>query len=243
MSEIQLQYALSDATYLVDVYKYFKKSLKKNGRLHWMDEETAVLSNPQTYQNDPYTAWQKLRHRSHNAHYLTILRELCAWRELRAQRKNTPRQSLVKDECLLNIAAVCPTCIEDFNQIRNIRKDIVQGKLAQEIIEVIINSKKIPTSQYVKIPKEQSVSNAQAALFELLRLLLKMTAQSSGVAAKLIASEDDLKNFCSSPNCENPILKGWRKELFGDKALALHEGRLSIRYDNIKHRIDIHIDE
>ena len=243
LTETQLQYAMSDATYLVDVYKYFKKNLQENGRLHWVDEETAILSSPETYQNDPYSVWQKLKHRSHNAHYLTVLRELCAWRELRAQNKNTPRQSLVKDDCLLNIAAVCPTCIEDFEQIRNIRKDIVQGKLAQEIIEVIQNCEQIPVSQYVKLPKEQNVTASQASLFELLKLLLKMTAQSSGVAAKLIASDDDLKNFSAGKDKNTPFLKGWRKEIFGNKALALREGRLSIRYDNIKHNIDIHIDE
>lgn len=243
LTETQLQYAMSDATYLVDVYKYFKKNLQENGRLHWVDEETAILSSPETYQNDPYSAWQKLKHRSHNAHYLTVLRELCAWRELRAQNKNTPRQSLVKDDCLLNIAAVCPTCIEDFEQIRNIRKDIVQGKLAQEIIEVIQHCEQIPVSQYVKLPKESTVSALQASLFELLKLLLKMTAQSSGVAAKLIASDDDLKNFSAGKDKNTPFLKGWRKEIFGNKALALREGRLSIRYDNIKHNIDIHIDE
>lgn len=241
LSDNQLEYALSDATHLVNIYKHFQQTLKNNGRLHWLDEETAILTSPQTYQVDPYNMWQKIKHRSHNVRYLTILRELCAWRELRAQRKNTPRQSLIKDECLLNIAAVCPTCIEDFELIRNIRKDVVKGKLAQEIIDVIIASKKIPSEQYVKLPKEKTVSNTRAALYELLKLLLKITSQNSGVVAKLIATDDDLKNFSAYNDKNNPILKGWRKELFGNQALALREGQLSISYDNIKHHIDIKI--
>lgn len=242
LSENQLKYALSDATHLVNVYKYFQQTLKQNGRLHWMDEETAVLSSPQTYHTDPYCVWQKVKHRSHNAHYLTVLRELCAWRELRAQKKNTPRQSLIKDEGLLNIAAVCPECVEDFDKIRNIHKDIAKGKLGQEIIEVIRHCKQIPPEQYVVPPKERSVSAANSALYELLKLLLKITSQNSGVVAKLIASDDDLKKFSAGRDKNNPILKGWRRELFGNQALAVREGRLSIRYDASRRRMDIHID-
>lgn len=243
LSETQLEYALSDATYLVDIFKYFRQTLQQNGRSHWMDEETFILSSPQTYENDPYTMWQKLRHRSHNPHYLTVLRELCAWRELRAQKKNTPRQSLIKDECLLNIAAVCPTCIEDFEKIRNIHKDVAKGKLGQEIIAVINECEKIPENKYVKLPQEVSLSHTCAALYELLKLLLKITSQESGVVAKLIASDDELKQFSGFHDKNNPILKGWRKELFGNKALALRDGRLHIGYDNKHRHIDIHIDE
>lgn len=241
LSENQLEYALSDVTHLVNIYKFFQQSLQESGRLHWLDEENDILSSPQTYQVDPYSIWQKLRHRSHNSHYLTILRELCAWREIRAQKKNTPRQSLIKDECLLNIAAVCPTCIEDFEQIRNIRKDIIKGKLAQEIIDVIISCQNIPTENYVKPIKEENIPNNRAALYELLKLLLKITSQKSGVVAKLIASDEDLKKFASYKDKHNPILKGWRKELFGNQALALRNGQLSISYDNIKHHININI--
>lgn len=243
LSETQLRYAMSDATYLVDIYKHFQKTLQDNGRLHWLDEEAAILSNPQTYIVDPYSAWQRIKHRSHNPHYLTILRELAAWREIRAQKKNTPRQSLVKDETLLNIAAVCPVCVEDFAQIRNLRSDIAKGKLAQEIIDVIKAAQDIPPSAYVRLPKEDTVSNSRASLYELLKLLLKITSQHSGVVAKLIASDNDLKKLSASGDKNNPILKGWRRELFGNQALALREGRLNIGYDPIKHKIDIRISE
>lgn len=243
LSETQLEYALCDATYLVNIYKYFRQHLQQSGRMHWLDEETSLLASPQTYENNPYNMWQKLKHRSHNPHYLTILRELCAWRELRAQKKNTPRQSLIKDECLLNIAAVCPTCPEDFDKIRNIHKDIAKGKLGKEIIDVIRMCEKLPPEKYVTLPKETTVSNTRAALYELLKLLLKITSQNSGVVAKLIASDEDLKKFSAYQDKNNPILKGWRKELFGHLALALREGNLSIRYDNVHHHIDIQTDK
>ena len=149
---------------------------------------------------------------------------------------------MIKDECLLNIAAVCPTCLEDFDKIRNIRQDIVKGKLAQEIIDVITACQQLTPEQYVKVPKENTGNNTCTPLFELLKLLLKITSQQSGVVAKLIASDDDLKKFSTYHDKENPILKGWRKELFGNQAIALREGRLCIKYDNQHHHIDIHIE-
>ncbi len=237
LDQTQLTYALSDVTHLVNIYCYLKNELTSNGRLHWLDEEAELLKNPETYIVHPQEAWQKIKHRSHNSHFLTILRELAAWREERAQRKDTPRQSIIKDDCLLNIAAVCPTEIEELNQIRNIRKEIVAGKLGTEMIEVIKKAQTITPDQYVKIKKDKPISNGCAALYELLKLLLKIVSQNSGVVPKLIASDEDLRRFASFKDRGNPILKGWRKELFGDKALALREGKLSICYDNAKHSI------
>ena len=243
LSNSQLEYALSDATHLVNIYKFLKQHLKQTGREHWIDEENSTLSSPQTYQNNPYDMWQKLKHRSHNTRYLTILRELCAWRELRAQNKNTPRQSLIKDDCLLNIAAVCPETIEDFDKIRNIHKDVAKGKLGKEILDVIQSCQNITPDQYVKLHKETKTTSSSMALYELLKLLLKITSQNSGVVAKLIATDDDLKNFSSYQDKNNPILKGWRKELFGHQALALRDGLLRIGYNKNKHCIDIQIDK
>ena len=118
----QLEYALSDVTHLVNIYTFLQNKLAETGRLHWLDEEIAILKSPDTYIVRPEDAWQKIRHRSHNSKVLTILRELAAWRERRAQNKNTPRQSIIKDDCLINIAAACPTSKEELEKIRNIRK-------------------------------------------------------------------------------------------------------------------------
>ncbi len=235
----QLQYALSDVTHLIPIYEHLKTELENTGRLHWVDEEAEILTNPETYIVHPQDAWQKIKHRSHNARFLTILRELAAWREERAQKKDTPRQSIIKDECLLNIAAACPHTLEEMEEIRNIRKDILVGKLAVEILEVMNKAQEIPSSQYVRPEKEKNVSGASLSLYELLKLLLKIKSQKSGVVAKLIASEEDLRKLSVFADKNNPVLKGWRFELFGKEALALREGRLTISYNPNKKAIDI----
>ena len=118
----QLEYALSDVTHLVPVYEHLRGKLAESGREHWLDEEFAALADPETYIVHPEDVWQKIKHRSHNGRLLTVLRELAAWRERRAQSKDTPRQSIIRDDCLLNIAAACPDCREDLEKIRNIRQ-------------------------------------------------------------------------------------------------------------------------
>ena len=235
----QLEYALSDVTHLVNIYTFLQNKLSETGRLHWLDEEIAILKSPDTYIVRPEDAWQKIRHRSHNSKVLTLLRELAAWRERRAQNKNTPRQSIIKDDCLINIAAACPTSKEELEKIRNIRKDVASGKLGDEILEIINIALQIPSSAYIKPEHDKPLPNGANALYELLRMLLKIRAPEQGVVAKLIASDEDLKNFAVSANENNPILKGWRLEIFGTDALALRKGELSITYNPSKHNIEL----
>jgi len=237
LDQNQLKYALSDVTYLVNIYLDLKTQLKNNGRLHWLDEEMEILKAPETYVVDPMEAWHKIKPRTHNPKMLTILRELAAWREERAQRKDLPRQNIIKDDLLINIAAVCPTTLEELALVRCIRKDIIEGKLGTEIMEVITAAKEIPPSQYVKASKDKQVPPGCAGLYELLKLLLKLTSLESGVVAKLIASDDDLKHFATFRDRSNPILKGWRRELFGNKALELRNGKLSFSYDTARQTV------
>ncbi|MFV0626708.1 MAG: ribonuclease D [Alphaproteobacteria bacterium] len=239
LSEKQLQYALSDVTHLRNVYINLKQKLEETERLHWLDEEMEILKKPETYSINPNDVWQKIKHRSHNVRFLTILRELAAWREKRCQRKNTLRQSLIKDEVLLNIVAIAPTTMEELSEIRNIRKDVLSGKLAEEILEVMVAAKKIKPEKYVVLPKEENNKNFSVALYELLKMLLKIVSQEEGVVAKLIATDDNLRDLSSLKDEDNPVLKGWRKKIFGTQALELREGKISIKYNKDKKTIDI----
>ena len=237
LDEKQLQYALSDVTHLVNLYIHFKQKLAENGRENWLESELDILRNPQTYEVNPYEVWHKIRHRSHNAKVLTFLRELAAWREKRAQSKNTPRQSIIKDDMLVNIAALCPQSVDELMQIRNMRKDVAQGKLGTEILEVLEKCKKIPTSAYVIPEKDKPLASGAQALYELLKLLLKIRAQEQGVVAKLIATDEDLKMLATFQDENCMALSGWRYDIFGREAVELRNGNVCIAYDKNKHGI------
>lgn len=227
LENIQLEYAISDVTHLIDIYKTFKDSPHTD----LLKEDFIEMANPETYLPNPKEAWKKIKHRSHHPYFLTILRELAQWRENRAIKKDMPRQTIIKDECLLNIAAICPQTMQDLEQIRNIRHDIIAGRLGEEILEVIKRAQKIDEKDYVVIEKETKNSSYCGNLLELLKLLLKIKSSDTGVVARLIANDENLKDFASFNDENNPILKGWRNKIFGKDALALRNGELKIGFD------------
>ena len=148
--------------------------------------------------------------------------------------------SYIKDEMLLTIASMCPHTQEELARIHNLRKDIAGGRLGKEIIEVIKKFETIPENKYVTPPPYKTPAGSNSALLELLKLLLKIISQQEGVVARLIASDEDLKNFSTFENDDdNPILKGWRREIFGQKATELRNGKLSLRYNPKTRRIDL----
>ena len=234
----QLNYAISDVTHLVKIYQHLKLKLINENRLDWISDELSALCDESLYKINPHNMWQKMRHRSHSAKFLTYLRELCAWRELRAINKDVPRQSFIKDDMLLNICSDCPTSKEDLCKVRGMRNDLAMGKIGDEIIEVIKNVKEMDEKDYVTVPVVREFGGAEGALLELLKLLLKIIAQQQKTVARIIASDDDLKSFCHDDLADVSFMHGWRHEIFGIKAKEMKEGKLSISYNPKTHIID-----
>ena len=230
LSAKQLDYAISDVTHLVHIYQFMKQKIAQNGREHWLDEEMAELLDKNNYETKPQEAWLKIRQHIRNRKYLTVLRELAAWREKRAQQKNLPRQTIIKDDCLLNIAAVAPHNLEELKQIRNMRSDILNGKLAQEILDVVCFAESLPRSEYAK-PKTEKKINYSQDLYELLRLLLVLISQKNETVPHIIAGDDELKLFAAGQDRGLKMLQGWRFDVFGRQASLLRQGKISIGYD------------
>ena len=233
----QLEYALRDVTFLIPCYEYLDKYLKENNRTDWIKEETEYLLNEELYIPQPDKMWLRIKHSAHSLQFLTVLKELAAWREKRAIKYNTPRKSLIKDEILVNIASCAPKTLEELANVRHIKPDIVKGKLGKEILEVVISALEKPADKNLKkIEKERhiSVSGNVAALLEVLKLILKIVSEQNNVVDFLIADDDNLRDIaCGNNDKTNPALKGWRYEVFGKYALDFRKGKSSIVYDNI----------
>ncbi|MCQ2740968.1 MAG: ribonuclease D [Alphaproteobacteria bacterium] len=234
LSENQLNYALSDVTHLVNLYQYLTEWLASHNRSDWIKEDLENLSNEALYKVEPYEIWKKMRHRSHSPLFLTVLRELAAWREQRAIDKNIPRHSFIKDDILINICMARPQTKEDLKAIRGIRPDLAQGKIGDEIIAVMEYINTLPKEAYVTPPPVKDFSGTDTALMELLKLLQKSVAQEQKITPHLICSEDDLKLFCQFQDDEVSFTKGWRYEIFGTFAAKLRDGKTAVAY-NPKH--------
>ena len=235
LNEHQLEYAGGDVSHLVNLYRYFKKQLQDSNRNDWIKDELDVIADPKTYVTEPDEAWLRIRFRSHNNKVLSNLKALAAWRELRAQEKNTPRQSIIKDDILTMIASAAPQNKDDLFKIRGMKSDIVNGKLGAEILETLSKVKVDPKLK--KLTEGENI-NFVPALVEMLKLLLRIVSQQQGVVARMIASETDLQKLSAGKDKNSPVLSGWRNEIFGQKALELRDGKLLIAYNPQKRDIE-----
>lgn len=239
----QLEYALRDVTFLIPCYQYLDRYLKENGREDWIREETEALCDESIYKVDPDNAWKKIHYTAHSLQFLTVLKELAAWRERRAVNHNVPRQNIIKDEMLLNVAAIAPKTIDDLLKARNIRPDIARGKLGAEMVNIVQQALSKPADKELRKAdrdKRVHIPGNAAALMEVLRLLLKIKSDQNGVVARLIASDQNLRDIaCGTKDEENKALQGWRYEFFGKEALDFRKGRSAIMYDTKEKKIVI----
>ena len=242
LDESQLEYALGDVTHLVGCYKYLKKYMEEHQRTDWIKEEIACLCNPDCYDIKCDEVWHKIKHNAHSPQFLAALKYLAQWRERRAQKFNTPRSSILKDDVLLNIASTFPKSVDELRQVRNLKSDIINGKLGAEIIEALQEASQNPMpAEVCKLDRKQDqhIPCNEHCLVEILKLLLKIKSQEAGVIARVIATDDDLKNIICNQKDKTPALQGWRYEIFGKYAEDLCKGKLAISYNPKKKQINL----
>jgi len=228
LSSAQIGYALSDVTYLRVVYEKLAAQLKANGRESWLEEEFAVVSNPATYELDPRDAWLRLKVRSGKSRFLAVVRELATYRELEARRRDIPRNRIMRDDVLLDIAARSPRNLKDLVKVRNISEQFATGRAGAEILEAVAKAMALSDEECPRIEQNRDTRQPHPAIVELLRVLLKQKSEKHQVAQKLIANSADLDAIAIADDADVAALRGWRKKLFGDDALALKTGRLAL---------------
>ncbi len=228
LSDQQITYAAGDVTYLRRVYEKLAERLEKEGRLSWVAEEMAVLTDPATYRLDPETAWQRLKPRTSNRRFLGALRAVAAWREHEAQRLNIPRGRVVKDESLMEIAAAAPTDATALARVRGFPKSMAEGKAGAALIAALQEAARLPDSALPEAVERRDGPKASPGLVALLKVLLQAKCEESNVAQKLVANSDDIDRLATEDSPDIPALHGWRREIFGEAALALREGRLAL---------------
>jgi ribonuclease D len=231
LSAAQLAYAAADVTHLRKIYTALDAKLRREGRLAWVAEEMGALADPATYLQDPETAWERLRPRTTNRRFLAVLQAIAAWREREAQRINIPRQRLVKDETLLEVAATTPETPADLARARGISEGFAKGRCGLGLIAAVKAGKEAPDDTLPEAPKDRAGPPASPALVALLKVLLAAKSEEHNVAPKLLASSDDLDRLAAGDSADVPALHGWRRDVFGDAALALKGGRLALGVD------------
>jgi ribonuclease D len=227
----QIAYAISDVTHLRDVYLALSADLKRRERAEWVSEEMEVLTSPDTYRLDPDSAWERLKTRVRKPKDLAVLIELAAWREREAQARDVPRGRVLKDDALADIAVHAPTTAEKLGSLRSLPRGFERSKWGEAILAAVARGLARDPKSLPRLERAKSGANG-AATVELLKVLLRMTSERHAVAAKVIATVDDLDRIAAGDDAEVPALKGWRRELFGEKALALKRGQLALAMED-----------
>jgi len=230
LSAAQISYATSDVTHLREVFLSLSADLQKRGRADWVGEEMETLTSPDTYRADPETAWERLKTRVRRPKELSVLIEVATWREREAQSRDVPRGRVLKDEAIGDIATHAPTTPERLASLRSLPRGFERSKWGAEILEAVKRGLARDMSKLPRLEKPRQGVNGSATV-ELLKVLLRMTSEHHGVAAKVIATVEDLERIALDDHADVPALHGWRRDMFGNQAIALKRGELALAVD------------
>jgi len=238
LSDKQLDYALADVTHLIDVYKHLAAQLEREDRAHWLNEEMSVLTARDTYDPRPEDAWKRLKMRLRKPQELAVLQAVAAWREREARERDVPRGRVLKDDAIYEIAQQQPRDAAALARLRTTPKGWERSSSAAGLLGTVNAALAIPKEEMPKLPKTFQPPEGTSAAAELLKVLLRIVAEKQGVAAKVLASSDDIDRIAAEgEQADVPALQGWRRAVFGEAALRLVRGEVGIKFD--KRRIAV----
>jgi ribonuclease D len=235
LSDKQLDYALADVTHLIDVYNHLKVELKREDRAHWLNEEMEILTSRSTYDPKLEDAWKRLKMRLRKPQELAVMQAVSTWREHEARERNVPRGRVLKDDAIYEISQQQPRDAAALAKLRTTPKGWERSATATALLATVNTALAIPRDQMPRLPKAPQQAEGSSAAGELLKVLLRLVAEKEGVAAKVLASGDDIDRIAAEGEAADvPALHGWRREVFGEQALRLVRGEIAIKFERRK---------
>jgi len=228
LTDHQLVYAAGDVTHLVSVYETLSRELEEKGRADWLTDDLSVLTSVETYDIKPDEAWKKLKMRLRKPQEIAAAMMLAKWRESEAQSRDLPRRKLLKDEALFELAAQRPQSVDELQNLRSFKKSRTSNEWAAGMVAAIKDSMELDKKLLPKPPKNPQKPEADSRVTDLLKVLLRKVSEDEGVAARIVASSDDIDEIARDNNADVAALKGWRRAVYGEKALALKNGQLAL---------------
>lgn len=232
LSKKQLVYALDDVTYLRDIYEELDEKLKQTGRTSWLVQEMKILTSRETYENRPEDAWERIKVRTDKPKVLAVLREIAAWREREAQGRDVPRNRIVKDEVLADMAIHPPETAEELGKIRGLSADFARGKMGKGMLEAVMKGLVTPPKDCPRLERRPKFPSELTPTLEMMKMLLRIQCAEHGVAPKLVANGDDLEAMILNPEGDLPVFTGWRNEIFGQTARKMMDGKIALSLTN-----------
>jgi ribonuclease D len=228
LTEKQRLYALADVTHLRDIYLKLRGQVTETDRWDWVEDELGVLRSIDTYVVKPENAWERFKSKLSRPRDLAALKVLAAWRERRAQDGDQPRSRVLKDDALIELAMQRPATPDAFDKLRAVQRGYGRSSAAAEIIGLIKEVEALPKSELPPAIERYRGPSPKGAVGDLVRVLLKAVSEEHGVAPRILATSDDIDALVLDDDADVPALRGWRRKLFGEKALAVKHGRIGL---------------
>jgi ribonuclease D len=231
LSAEQIDYALDDVRYLPSAYRTMRERLEAEGRMAWLEQDFARMADAATYDVIPEEQFRRVKRASAlDRRSLAVLRELAAWREREAQRRDLPKRWVVSDEALLEIARRAPADSSALQGVRGLNEQVARRN-ADDILKAISRGQAVPEDELPRIAKRKRLEGDVSDVADLLSALLRLRAREHGVAPTLIATRDELERFAAGEREENPLGSGWRYTLVGAELAELTDGAASLRVE------------
>ncbi len=229
LTNSQLDYAAADVRHLADLFPKMRDELNQRGRLEWLAEDFAVLTDPATYENPPEHAWKRLRGlQKFRGPALACAQALAAWREQRAQQENRPRKWVLDDDALMTLARIKASSVDDLRRIRGLQAPVVD-RYGEQLIALLEAARQREPEPLPDYERPTTLTEDQEAAVDVLLGVLRQLAARQDLNPTSIASRKDLQDLVRGERAHSPLLRGWRRGIAGEELLDVLEGRCRLQ--------------
>jgi len=234
LTEAELEYAADDVIYLCQIYQIMVQKLTALGRIDWLKNDFAELTNPALYKVDPETAWFKIKGKNKlTGKQLSIIQTLAQWREKIAQAEDRPKSWLLRDELLFDLAKLQPETVQELANVRGINERSV-NRYGKELCQLITAAKNRPPIPLHEKDRSAKKTQQEEAILDILTALVRVRAEENALNPTILASRKDLEELLSNGDDECPLLHGWRYTMAGKELVGLLKGELLLGIDSDK---------
>jgi ribonuclease D len=234
LTEAELEYAADDVIYLCQIYQIMVQKLTALGRIDWLKNDFAELTNPALYKVDPETAWFKIKGKNKlTGKQLSIIQTLAQWREKIAQAEDRPKSWLLRDELLFDLAKLQPETVQELANVRGINERSV-NRYGKELCQLITAAKNRPPMPLHEKDRSAKKTQQEEAILDILTALVRVRAEENALNPTILASRKDLEELLSNSDDECPLLHGWRYTMAGKELVGLLKGELLLGIDSDK---------
>jgi ribonuclease D len=233
LTEAQIEYAADDVIYLCQIYQLMVKKLTELGRIDWLKQDFAELTNPALYAVEPEKAWFKIRGKNKlTGKQLSIIQALAQWREKTAQTEDRPKSWLLRDELLFDLAKLQPETVAELANVRGINERSV-NRYGKELCQLISAAKNRPPLPLNEKDRPAKKTQQQEAILDILTSLVRIRAEENSLNPAILATRKDLEGLLFNDE-ECPLLHGWRFTMAGRELVGLLKGELLLGIESEK---------